>query len=359
MSANPLVGWSVDPADITLTGTGLRRPECVLALPSGDLWVADLGGGVQHIAPDGSQEVIHPKDGGGPFAPDENPNIDGNQGFSMPNGLCFDADGNFVVANFGTNVVEHLTRDGHWSLIADTVTWPDGSERRIGKANFPAIDADGRLWFSVTSSAEEWTKRPAPLEADGYIAVIDDWRPGTPGVARVVATDLGGTNELRFSADGEWLYVAETGDDHMTRFRVEPGGRLTDRQIYGPERLGGGPDGFAFDAHGNLWTTLIGQDRLVAITPEGDVVTIWEDGDRELKAAALASPDDNGVGTVLGAKPGDGLAPRMASITFGGPDLRTVYIGSLGGTSLPTFTSPVPGAPLPHWTGQHLRQENS
>ena len=89
---------------------------------------------------------------------------------------------------------------------------------------------------------------------------------------------------------------------------------------------------------------MIGQDRLVAITPEGDVVTIWEDGDRDLKAAALAAPDDSGVSTVLGAKPGDGLAPRMASVTFGGPDLRTVYVGSLGGTALPTFRSPVPGA---------------
>jgi SMP-30/Gluconolactonase/LRE-like region len=157
------------------------------------------------------------------------------------------------------------------------------------------------------------------LEADGYIAVVDDWQPGSAATARVVATDLCGTNELRFSADGQWLFVAQTAADHITRFRVHPRGRLTDRQVYGPERLGGGPDGFAFDAHGNLWTTLIGQDRLVAITPEGDVRTIWEDGDRAVEAAAMAAPDDSGVGTALGAKPGDGLAPRMASITFGGP----------------------------------------
>jgi gluconolactonase len=31
---NPLHDWTLDPADITLTGTGLRRPECVLAEPS-------------------------------------------------------------------------------------------------------------------------------------------------------------------------------------------------------------------------------------------------------------------------------------------------------------------------------------
>lgn len=347
--SNPLTGWSVDPAEITLTGTGLRRPECVLAQPSGDLWVADLRGGVLHIAPDGDQTVVRPRDGGGPFAPDENPNIDGNQGFSLPNGLCFDPDGDLVIANFGTDVVEHLTRDGHRSLIADTAAWPDGSVRPIGKANFPALDSEGRLWFSVTASAQAWRRyRGRELEPDGYIAVIDDWQPGETGQARVVATDLGGTNELRFSADGTQLYVAETGADHMTRFRVEPDATLTDREIYGPERLGGGPDGFAFDAHGNLWTTLIGTDTLVAITPEGDVLTLWDDGDPAAQEAARTSPTAGGAPT-FAARPGDGLAPRMASVTFGGPDLHTVYIGSLGASALPTFRSPIPGAPLPHW----------
>ena len=43
------------------------------------------------------------------------------------------------------------------------------------------------------------------------------------------------------------------------------------------------------------------------------------------------------------------LAPWMASITFGGPDLKTVYIGSLMGTSLPSFRSPVAGLPMVHW----------
>ena len=43
------------------------------------------------------------------------------------------------------------------------------------------------------------------------------------------------------------------------------------------------------------------------------------------------------------------LAPWMASITFGGPDLRTVYIGSLMGTTIPFFRSPVAGLPMVHW----------
>ena len=39
----------------------------------------------------------------------------------------------------------------------------------------------------------------------------------------------------------------------------------------------------------------------------------------------------------------------VTSVTFGGPDLRTVFIGSLGMSTLPTFRSPVPGLPMHHW----------
>jgi hypothetical protein len=46
---------------------------------------------------------------------------------------------------------------------------------------------------------------------------------------------------------------------------------------------------------------------------------------------------------------GRGVAPWMASVTFGGPDLRTVYVGSLKGTRNPCFRAPVPGLPMVHW----------
>jgi len=51
---------------------------------------------------------------------------------------------------------------------------------------------------------------------------------------------------------------------------------------------------------------------------------------------------------VMGATAGS-IAPLMASVTFGGPDLRTVYLGSLRGTTIPYFQSPVSGLPMVHW----------
>jgi gluconolactonase len=43
------------------------------------------------------------------------------------------------------------------------------------------------------------------------------------------------------------------------------------------------------------------------------------------------------------------VAPWMASITFGGPDLKTVYVGTLKGNRIPYFRSPVAGLPMVHW----------
>lgn len=43
------------------------------------------------------------------------------------------------------------------------------------------------------------------------------------------------------------------------------------------------------------------------------------------------------------------IAPWMASLTFGGPDLRRVHIGSLRGTTIPWFDALVAGLPMVHW----------
>jgi sugar lactone lactonase YvrE len=46
---------------------------------------------------------------------------------------------------------------------------------------------------------------------------------------------------------------------------------------------------------------------------------------------------------------GGKIAPWFSSVTFGGPDLKTVYIGSLRGARIPYFKSPVAGLPMVHW----------
>ena len=43
---------------------------------------------------------------------------------------------------------------------------------------------------------------------------------------------------------------------------------------------------------------------------------------------------------------------NLASVAFGGPDLRTVHLGSLANTRLATFRSPVAGAMPHHWSSR-------
>jgi hypothetical protein len=85
------------------------------------------------------------------------------------------------------------------------------------------------------------------------------------------------------------------------------------------------------------------------LTPEGDLRVLLDEGDPE-KVSALEQAFKAGTVNedVLFAT-GRGIAPWMASVTFGGPDLQTVYVGSLKGSRIPYFRTPVPGLPMVHW----------
>lgn len=334
---NPLAGFQVRREDIHFIGSGLERPECILAERDGTLWSADARGGVMRIDPDGKQELILQKGLENRAAASFEDRYVNTMG-SLPNGLAFDANGDFLIANFGTDRLEFMRRDGESRVLIDNI---DG--RPVGKANFVTRDSKGRLWLTVTTQMVPWTDHVKTMSRDGYIALIDDKG------ARIVADNLCGTNELRFDAKEEWLYVAETTSRNITRFRVQADGALTNREIYGPSNVGGFCDGIAFDAYGNLWTTLIMADRLVAITPEGDLLTVLDDGNPEKTAELDKAWEEGKVTPDLMAAATGTLCPWMASLTFGGTDLKTVYLGSLRGSRIPYFGSPVAGLPLIYW----------
>ena len=334
---NPLLGWQVDRAAVRHVGHGLQRPECVLAARDGTLWAADARGGVMRIAPDGSQRLIVPA------TPDDDAPADFGTRYvlsqgSLPNGLAFLPDGRILIANWGSDAVEVMDREGRVRRLFDRI---DGQP--LGKANFVLRDRRGRLWLSVTTRMQPWTDSINARARDGYIACFDEH-----GV-RIVADGLEGTNEVRMDADEKWLYVVESNARRISRFEVHADGALGARETYGPERLPGFPDGFAFDAFGNLWVTLVMSDRLVAITPEGDLLTLLDDGNPEATRALDAHYEARTLTPEIMAAACGTLAPWMASLTFGGPDLRTVYLGSLRGTTLPSFRSPVAGLAPVHW----------
>lgn len=339
---NPLDGFTVDRAAIRFLGEGLQRPECILAEPDGSLWAADARGGVVHIRPDGTQRLVVQEEASG-FASATDEHARYTTG-TLPNGLAFSRDGDLLVSNFGTDRLERMTRDGRSRVLADTI---DGQP--IGKVNFVLRDSRDRLWLTVSTRTKDWMAAVRPDQADGYVALYEEGRG-----LRVVADGFRFTNELRLDAAEEWLYVVETCGPCVTRMRVRPDGELTGRETFGPADHGALIDGIAFDAYGNLWGTHVMADRVFAITPEGELRILLDDaaeGAPAGAAARLMAAFRAGQATperMLAC--GGGLAPWFASITFGGSDLRTVYVGSLRGTRIPYFRAPVAGLPMAHWT---------
>lgn len=130
----------------------------------------------------------------------------------------------------------------------------------------------------------------------------------------------------------------------------------TGHDLVRPESVQAQPDGTLWTSDGRGGVTRInpgGSQQFIAglgiITPDGDYHVVIEDP-REEVLKSFEEKVANGT-----AQPNDMLmaaGPNLQFITslaFGGPDLRTAYLGSLAMSTLPTFQSPVPGLPMSHW----------
>jgi sugar lactone lactonase YvrE len=311
-------------AAIGFVGRGLHRPECVLCGRDGTVFVSDWRGGVAVIAPDGSQHSILPR---------ENP--DGIQ----PNGIAVDRDGSFLLANLGeAGGVWRLRRDGGLQPFCLEV-----AGEPLPPCNFVLVDAAGGVWITVSTRLRPRSLGYRPDASDGFIVRVDE------AGARVVADGLGYTNEVQIDSRGEWLYVNETFGRRLSRFPLAGGGSLGERETVATFGPGTFPDGLTFDAEGGIWVTSIVSNRVIRISPDGEQSVLIEDADpvrlQEVEEAFLAGrlgrPHlDHSLGARL---------QNISSLAFGGPDLRTVYLGCLLDDRIATFRSPVPGHPPAHW----------
>ena len=338
MTQNPVLNFAVEKSAIQYIGNDLQRPECILAERDGSLWSADARGGVVRISPDGKQQITTQQRSGHfqAVSSEASRYLEG----TLPNGLAFARNGDILISNFGTDCLELMSRDGATRVLADSI---DGEP--IGKVNFVLRDSQDRIWITVSTRIKNWMHALRTDLPDGYIARYID------GKFRIVADGFHFTNEIRMDAREEFMYVVETTGGCVSRLRVGKDGSLSNREVFGPSSLGKGawPDGIAFDVVGNLWGTMVYSDKLFVLTPQGDFRLLLDEGDPkrvgDLEQAFFA----NKVNEDVLFATGQGIAPWMASVTFGGPDLQTIYIGSLKGKKIPYFRAPVPGLPMVHW----------
>jgi sugar lactone lactonase YvrE len=327
-------------------GHDLHRPECVLAQPDGDLFVPDWRGGVTRIRLRQGYGATSPK-------LEERRRVrlrakrygeaDGSQDTWLaptthdlrPNGIAMLPDGSFLLANLGVSGgVWRLHRDGR---LAPFVTDVEGIP--LPPANFVISDRFGRVWISVSTRRAPRQDAWRPDVADGFIVLVDDTG------ARVVADGLHYANEVRPDPSGRWLYVVETFGRRLARFPLARQGGLGARETVVTLEYGCFPDGFAFDDVGGIWITSLVSNRLLRLQ-DGTTETVLEDANLDyIDAVERAFAAGEMREDHLGRIPGTTLQ-QLTSVAFGGPDGRTVFLGSLHGRCVYRFRATVRGAPV-------------
>jgi sugar lactone lactonase YvrE len=311
---------------LAFIGSGLVRPECVLATAAGDLFTADWRGGVAHVRPDGSQALYC-----GP----------GPDGLALkPNGIALLRDGSFLLTHLGNDEggVFQLQRDGRitpWLLQVDGVDLPP--------TNFVVEDAAGRFWVSVSTRLKPRALGYRRSCNDGFIVRVD-----ARGAA-IVADGLGYTNEVAVHPSGRWLYVNETFARRLSRFALHDDGSLGAKEVITEFGPGTFPEGLAFDEEGHAWVVSIVSNRLIRVAPDGQPTTWLEEADAQHLAWVEAAFEAGTMGRPhLDGAPSRSLR-NISSIAFAGADRRTAVLGCLLGEHLESLRLPVAGVAPTHW----------
>ena len=297
-------------------GRDLSRPECVHCTSQGDVFVSDWRGGVTRIRPDGTQQLIQ---GDRPI---------------KTNGFAILPDRSFLLAHLDER------EGGVWRLTLQGALTPFLED--LPPTNFVHAWKE-RVYITVSTRLVPRTLARKPGHADGFIVCVD--RRGV----RVVAEGLGFTNECKVDPSGEWLYVNETFGKRLTRFRMDANGDLSRRESYAEFRHGVFPDGLDFDAEGGLWITSIFSNRLIRVAPDRSQRVVLEDNDpafvERMESMFARGELASDVHPQVPAK----VIRNLSSSAFGGPDLRTLYLGCLQDSRIYRMPSPVAGARPPHW----------
>jgi gluconolactonase len=304
---------------LSKVGIGVQRPEDVVVSRDGRIWMSDQASAAAEALPDGTLNRV------------------GNAG-GAPNGNNMDTEGRIIIANVGgidpggqPGPVQRLDVDtGEIEVLADQI---DGIP--LVASNYPHVDSQGRIWVTHSTSRSGAGAFSGP--PDGFLFRIE-----TDGSLTMLATEIEFANGITLDPSEENAYVCSTTGCHVLRYPINEDGSLGEPEVYGPQ-LGktvedlaamrplnaqqrgelGLTDGCGFDQEGNLWVTLPMSNKVVAITPQFEVVTMIEDLEGEIMQAPT-------------------------NVSWGGDDMRDLYIGSITTDYVLHARSPIPGEPLVH-----------
>ncbi|MEL6061920.1 MULTISPECIES: SMP-30/gluconolactonase/LRE family protein [unclassified Methylobacterium] len=217
------------------------------------------------------------------------------------------------------------------ALGSRLIWWWPATDRRIDhgfrlpgwprvRLNDGRADPAGHFW--IGSMRNNVGPGGEPGEAGGTDGILVRIAPD--GTVTEWATGIGIANTLCWSPDARRFYFGDTLANCIWSYDYAAEG-LSNRSVHAEGHVRGLPDGSAIDAAGDLWNCRYGGGCILRIGPDGRL--------RE---------------TV------DLPVPNITTATFGGADLRTLYVttasgGAPGGHrlagSLFALRSAVPGLP--------------
>tara|TARA_R110001599_G_scaffold104467_2_gene265078 strand:- start:12664 stop:13650 length:987 start_codon:yes stop_codon:yes gene_type:complete len=314
--------------DVQFVGSGLVRPECVLATKAGNLYVSDFRGGVTRISSSGDIQFMGGED------------VDG-LGKLKPNGICMLADGSFLVAHLGDDSggIYRVYRD---NKIEPFLTEIEG--QALPPTNFIMLDHQARLWITVSTRQSPRAKGYRHDVADGFIVLVDGHG------ARIVADNIGYTNEVYVTRDGQTLYANATFARQTLAFDIDDKNNLCNRRIVAQYQKGIFPDGLTMDESGALWITSIVSNSILRLDPKTSRVDLVV---QDVEESHVNWVEDAFMGGEMNSShlstAKSKVFKNISSLAFGGSDRHTLYLGCLLGEAVAVISGTVAGVAPAHW----------
>ncbi len=186
-------------------------------------------------------------------------------------------------------------------LLATAQGFAFWDEHSGTQANFAALySADSEIMMNdgrVDSLGRFWAGSKGPSDTAALFLLEPDLS------FRKILPDITISNGIDWSQDNKYCYYVDSGKRAIFRFNfnLETGSLSSPEVFYSldGENTSETPDGLVLDSAGNIWCAFWDGYRLVQFTPDGEVLSEIE--------------------LPIG---------RPTSMTFGGDDLRTLYITS-------------------------------
>lgn len=271
------------PAGIKTVATGIQVPEGPAWGPHGRLYFVAAGeGAIYRIEGDNPPEKVAETGG-------------------RPNGLAFSADGTLYIADAGRQAILRQKSDGELEEFAT-----EHESRKFGGPNDLAFLPNGDLLFTDPAR----TPPPDP-------AISPVYRVKPDGTTGIFAAELAYPNGVDPSADGMGVYVAEMRAHRLVRFDFDEEGNALQQKLVRRFREPASPDGMAIDVEGRVFQSLPGINSLALVDAEGGLAELY-------------------------------YSPKWkpSNVTFGGADLRTVYVTSESDGAIYSFQHTTPGLDL-------------